>query len=117
MRHPAAIEACRCSEETNETPGDETTDYGTVFFKLITVMNEGPTAMGNIVNGGIAEPGSHVAFKLVDGGRGLIVDMPRATKRSRSASTSSAARLTAPTAGRESRPGMESKLIGRVVVC
>ena len=21
MRHPAAIEACRCSEETNETPG------------------------------------------------------------------------------------------------
>lgn len=60
MRHPAAIEACRCSEETNEPPGDETTDYGTVFFKLITVMNEGPTATGNIVSGGNAEPGSYV---------------------------------------------------------
>ena len=40
-------------------------------------MNEGPTAMGNIVSGGNAEPGSYVAFKLVDGGRGLIVDIAK----------------------------------------
>ena len=55
--------------------GTETSSYGTVNFTLGGVMNEGPTAMGNITSGGNAEPGSYVALKLVDSGRGLEVDI------------------------------------------
>jgi hypothetical protein len=57
--------------------GTETSSNGTVNFTLGSVMNEGPTAMGNITSGGNAEPGSYVALKLVDSGRGLIVDIAK----------------------------------------
>jgi hypothetical protein len=57
--------------------GTETSSSGTVNFALGSVMNEGPTAMGNITSGGNAEPGSYVALKLVDSGRGLIVDIAK----------------------------------------
>jgi len=53
--------------------GTETSNYGTVSFTLGSVMNEGPTAEGNITSGGIV--GGYVALKLVDGGRGLEVDI------------------------------------------
>jgi hypothetical protein len=53
--------------------GTETSNYGTVNFALGSVMNEGPTAEGNITSGGVV--GGYVALKLVDGGRGLEVDI------------------------------------------
>lgn len=53
--------------------GTETSNYGTMTFKMGSVSNEDTNqAQGNIVSGGRAEPGSWVTMQLVDGGRGML---------------------------------------------
>src|SRR6202044_2036559 len=51
--------------------GTETSNYGTVNFKMTFVSTSDPTASGN-VTGGAKQVGSYVNMQLVDNGNGML---------------------------------------------
>ena len=54
--------------------GTETSNYGTVNFKMTFVSTSEPTASGN-VTGGAKQVGSYVNMQLVDSGNGMLFSM------------------------------------------
>jgi len=51
--------------------GTETSNYGTVNFRMTFVSTSDPTASGN-VTGGAKQVGSYVNMQLVDSGSGML---------------------------------------------
>jgi hypothetical protein len=54
--------------------GTETSNYGTVNFRMTFVSTSDPTASGN-VTGGAKQVGSYVNMQLVDSGNGMLFSM------------------------------------------
>jgi hypothetical protein len=76
--------------------GTETSNYGTVNFRMTFVSTSDPTASGNVTGG--AKQAGYVTMQLVDSGNGMLFLWAAATKTSRSANWSVAPPSTAPTA-------------------
>jgi hypothetical protein len=53
--------------------GTETSNYGTVYFKMTFVSTSEPTASGNVTGG--ARQGGYVNMQLVDNGNGMLFSM------------------------------------------
>jgi hypothetical protein len=54
--------------------GTETSNYGTVNFRMTFVSTSDPTASGN-VTGGAKQAGGYVTMQLVDSGNGMLFSM------------------------------------------
>ena len=55
--------------------GTETSNYGTVNFRMTFVSTEQPITVSGNVTGGAKEVGSYVTMQLVDGGNGMLFSM------------------------------------------